>query len=324
MAHLMHTAEDEKPRHVDGVPSIDVSGGGHGHVGLVSALSRPSAPGREMAGHHSVQRRDNCALVDSPVRENSFGKSAHAVYGLTASGGRYEHGTSERKSSILDVKTLIVDDCTLHRENLAGLLAVNGVGDSSAAWDAPSLNEALCAAAPDVVLMSMLTQGNLTLLRAIREGCPSTKVIAVGISEEDESAIIACAEAGVAGYHLRTESLDDLIALITKVVEGKATCSPKVSAILLRRLSMLAAQRQPGGKEISLTARELQIVRMLELGMSNREIADSLCIALHTVKNHVHNVLRKLGVSNRLEAAAASRTVRYGRTGAEGLGRAPA
>ena len=88
-------------------------------------------------------------------------------------------------------------------------------------------------------------------------------------------------------------------------------CSPRVSAILLRRLSALASQRQPTEKELVLTAREAQILKMLELGLSNRDIADQLCIAVHTVKNHVHSLLTKLGVSTRAQAAALSRTIRY-------------
>ena len=81
--------------------------------------------------------------------------------------------------------------------------------------------------------------------------------------------------------------------------------------MLLRRLSALAARPQPEAKELVLTARQAQILRMLEMGLSNRDIADQLRIAIHTVKNHVHSVLTKLGVSTRAEAAALARTVRY-------------
>jgi DNA-binding NarL/FixJ family response regulator len=88
-------------------------------------------------------------------------------------------------------------------------------------------------------------------------------------------------------------------------------CSPRVSAILLRRLSALASQRQAADTELVLTAREAQILKMLELGLSNRDIADQLCIAVHTVKNHMHSLLSKLGVSTRAQAAALSRTIRY-------------
>jgi DNA-binding NarL/FixJ family response regulator len=84
---------------------------------------------------------------------------------------------------------------------------------------------------------------------------------------------------------------------------------------LLQRLSALASQPQnPLGERI-LTAREVEILGMLEAGMSNREIADRLCIAVHTVKNHVHSVLTKLGVATRAEAAASARTQRIGTVG---------
>ena len=77
----------------------------------------------------------------------------------------------------------------------------------------------------------------------------------------------------------------------------------------MRRLSSLATQRQPFSTELVLTMREAQILHMLEMGLSNRDIADQLYIAIHTVKNHVHNLLAKLGVSTRAEAAARFRTV---------------
>src|SRR4051812_33952036 len=109
---------------------------------------------------------------------------------------------------------------------------------------------------------------------------------------------------------MRSQSLEDLLFLICKVAAGESLCSPRVSAILLRRLSALASQRQPLAEELVLTAREVQILRMLELGHSNREIAGKLCIAVHTVKNHVHSLLTKLGVSTRAQAAALSRTIK--------------
>jgi DNA-binding NarL/FixJ family response regulator len=137
-------------------------------------------------------------------------------------------------------------------------------------------------------------------------------VIVLGVSDDIESDIVACAEAGVTGYHMRTESLDDLLVLIRRVAAGESVCSPRVAAILAKRLSALAAQRQPPrAKELVLTAREAQILTLLELGLSNRDIASQLCIAVHTVKNHLHNLLKKLGVSTRADAAALSRTIGY-------------
>jgi len=219
---------------------------------------------------------------------------------------------------------LIIDDSRLHRENLAAVLMRYGRPESAVAWDFPSVCAALADAAPDIVLVNMDTRDNVTLLRSVRAQCPAAKVIAIGVPEDDEAAIIACAEAGVVGYHLRGESVEDLLALMSRVDRGESSCSPRVSAILLKRLSALAAQRHVGEKELVLTTREIQILRLLELGLSNGDIADRLCIALHTVKNHVHSILGKLGVSTRVEAAAHARTLDYTELVVHDVGTRPA
>ncbi|MUL84002.1 response regulator transcription factor [Mycobacterium sp. CBMA247] len=208
-----------------------------------------------------------------------------------------------------DARVLIVDDCTLYRDYLVAVFVSHGAVSPGVAWDVPSLIAAFEARLPRVVVLNMGTRDCAILLRRALSLGPHVRVVVLGVSEDDESEIVACAEAGVAGYHLRTETLQDLLALIHKVAAGESLCSPRVSAILLRRLSVLASQRQPAAKELVLTAREIQILRMLELGLANREIADELCIAVHTVKNHVHSLLTKLGVSTRAQAAAVARTI---------------
>jgi DNA-binding NarL/FixJ family response regulator len=229
-------------------------------------------------------------------------------------GGRSElaRDLAEGKGILGDTRVLIVDDSTLFREYLAGVIAARGVVNPSVAWDLPSLMTAIENTKPRVILLNVATRDSTMLLRQALKLSPSVRVIVLDLSEDDESEIVACAEAGVAGYHLRTESLGDLLVLVRKVAAGESLCSPRVSAILLRRLSALASQRQhPADKELVLTAREAQILKMLELGLSNRDIAEQLCIAVHTVKNHVHSLLTKLGVSTRAQAAALSRTIRY-------------
>ncbi|WP_369803606.1 LuxR C-terminal-related transcriptional regulator [Mycobacterium sp. NAZ190054] len=207
-------------------------------------------------------------------------------------------------------RVLIVDDCTLYRECLVGVLT--GQRDdvaTSVAWDLTSLMAEIEAMRPGVILLNMATHDSSVLLRQVLRHNPDARVVVIGVSEDDESAIVECAEAGAVGYHLRNESLEDLLVLIRKVAAGESSCSPRVSGILLRRLSALAAQRQPAAKEVVLTAREIEILRMLEAGMANREIAERLCIAVHTVKNHVHSVLTKLGVSSREQAASLARNM---------------
>jgi DNA-binding NarL/FixJ family response regulator len=217
----------------------------------------------------------------------------------------------EDQGIIGETRILIVDDSTLSRDYLAGVIAAHGGHIPSVAWDLSSLITAIENTMPRVILLNMATRGAAMLLRHSFTLNPSVRVIVLGLSQDDESEIVACAEAGVAGFHMRNDSLEDLLLLVCRVAAGELSCSPHVSAILLRRLSALAAARQPISKELDLTPREVQILKMLELGLSNRDIAAQLCIATHTVKNHVHSVLTKLGVRRRAEAAALARTSRY-------------
>lgn len=292
----------------------------HRDATLANNEHRPDRPGSRFATHG---RRSLPALTGSLPKHscdpstNGFASATASLPGSIAAlnpvgGSRdpalgWEANSSERRRH--DTRILIVDDCTLYRENLAAVLAANDRAAPRVAWDLPSLRSALEECTPDVVLLSMSTRDSAVLLRTTIASDPVAKVIAVGVSEDDESTIVACAEAGVTGYHLRSESLNDLLLLLRKVARGESACSPRVAAILLQRLSTLAAERKPGAEELVLTAREIQILRMLEMGLSNRDIADQLCIALHTVKNHVHSVLGKLGVRTRAQAVAVSRSL---------------
>jgi DNA-binding NarL/FixJ family response regulator len=218
-------------------------------------------------------------------------------------------GSENREAPTL-TNVLIVDDYALYRDNLAAIFAATGACVAAVAWDLESLSVALESHTLDVILVNMAARDSGSLLREVFAINGDAKVIALGISEDDEPQIVACAEAGVAGYHLRSDSLDDLLHLIRRVATGESLCSPRIGAILLRRLSSLASQRRPVQKELVLTSREDQILRLLELGLSNQEIASQLCIAVHTVKNHVHSVLTKLEVRSRAEAVVRFRADR--------------
>jgi DNA-binding NarL/FixJ family response regulator len=198
---------------------------------------------------------------------------------------------------------LIVDDCAVYREVLASALVANGVRPIRMAWDLPSLIGVLEAGAPLVILMNMATIGVRAFLRAAARLSPRVPVVAVGTSEKDEGTLVACVESGVAAYHMRTDSLADLLVLIRVVAKGGISYPPQISAMLLRRVSAVADGARPA-RIPSLTTREIQVLRMLKLGLSNQEIAARLQIAIHTVKSHVHSLLTKLGVSSRAEAAA--------------------
>jgi DNA-binding NarL/FixJ family response regulator len=208
------------------------------------------------------------------------------------------------------IRLLVVADVRFYREGLAGVLAREGVEIVGAA---ASVDEALARAvelAPEVTLVDLGTRGAVALALALGVASPETKVVALGVREVEEE-VVMLAEAGVAGYVTREQSLDELVAAVHTVAAGETLCSPWLAATLLRRVAELARDRTSAPAAERLTAREREIVGLLGDGLSNKEIAARLRIELPTVKNHVHNVLEKLNVRRRADAAAAARTARY-------------
>ncbi|MGE2834238.1 LuxR C-terminal-related transcriptional regulator [Mycobacterium sp. SMC-4] len=231
-------------------------------------------------------------------------------------------GQSTRRDgrAVQDGGILIVDDCALYREALTYTLTANGLRPVRSAWDLPSLIGTLGSISPRVILLNLATVGVQTFLRAATSLSPRTPVIAVGANEDDEDALLACAEAGVAAYHIRTDSLATLLTLVDAVGRGEIACPTGVSEVLLRRIWRVSGRGRRAVRSPALTAREMEILHLLRLGHSNRDIAARLSIAVHTVKSHVHSLLKKLGVSSRAEAAALSRALDLDREITGGLG----
>jgi two-component system, NarL family, nitrate/nitrite response regulator NarL len=202
------------------------------------------------------------------------------------------------------VRVLPVAEVRLYREGLASSLACRTNLD--VVGTAANRDEALMLVAslqPDVVVLDMATRDSLEIVRAISGSAPRVRILAFAIEELDHE-IVACAEAGVAGYVPCEASTDDLIAAIESVMRGESLCPPRTAALLLSRLATLAKGGQAQSRGLNLTAREREIVVLIDEGLSNKEIAQRLNIEVATVKNHVHNVLEKLHVSNRAQAAA--------------------
>jgi DNA-binding NarL/FixJ family response regulator len=202
-------------------------------------------------------------------------------------------------------RVLIVDDCRIRREYLANVLADDGFG-VAAAWDLDSfrtnMHDGFC-----VLLINLTSRDAKPILRLCCEAGMASRALVFGLDRGDENDIVALAEAGVTGYHMRSESLSELVDFIGGVARGESGCSSGVSTILLQRLSRTAAERMTKSTTAPLTTRETQILQMLELGLSNQEISTRLNIATHTVKNHVHKVLSKIGARSRSQAAALAR-----------------
>lgn len=202
------------------------------------------------------------------------------------------------------IRILIVDDTRLYREGLAQILVrddrLSVVGVAGERDDALACVRELD---PDIVLLHMGMPDSFGILRAVVATAPRTKVVGLRVAETEDE-VLACAESGIAGYLSREGSLDDLLSTVESVARGEVLCSPRVAATLLRRVATLAAERRPRAAAANLTPREREIVGLIDEGLSNKEIAFRLSIEVHTVKNHVHNVLEKLAVHRRSEAAA--------------------
>lgn len=143
----------------------------------------------------------------------------------------------------------------------------------------------------------------LATVRYLHDHLPHLKIVPLGVGEEGD--VVRFIEAGATAYLLVTESFDDLVATLRDVHRGRADCAPEVAVRVLERivdLSRSAGDDHPPPPEHPLTPREQEVLELLADGLANKEIAARLDIALSTVKNHVHNLLEKLGVGRRREA----------------------
>jgi len=161
----------------------------------------------------------------------------------------------------------------------------------------------------DVILIStrLPDNGAIRLTRSIVDESETVQVLAFGVIDSRER-VLQYIEAGAVGYVLKDDSLEDLLAAIRAAEKGKALVSPKIAAALIERVGELARLFSDVDPELigsgSLTEREMEVLELIGKDLTNQEIADRLVIEVGTVKNHVHNILKKLNVSSREDAAA--------------------
>jgi two-component system nitrate/nitrite response regulator NarL len=209
-------------------------------------------------------------------------------------------------------RIVIAAEVGVYAEGLGVGLAAHDLDVAGTATDAVETMRLVRECEPEVLLLDMAMPAGLSLLRVIAADYPDVRVLALAI-EETEDLVIACAEAGVAGYVPRDARVVDVAAIARDAALGQAACSPRIAARLLHRVAVLAAGRPEEPADNGLTRRETEILGLIDDGMSNKQIARKLCIEVATVKNHVHNILGKLQVSRRSEAAAVVRSARAAR-----------
>lgn len=198
----------------------------------------------------------------------------------------------------MPIRILLVDDHSVVRQGLRMFLALDPelevIGEAADGAEAVRMAREL---KPDVVLMDMLmpVMDGVAATAVIRRELPETEVIALTSVLEDEK-VIGAVRAGAIGYLLKDTEADELRRAIKAAANGQVQLSPKAAARLMREV------RAPDSPE-ALTERETDVLRLLAQGKSNKEIAHQLSLSEKTVKTHVSNILAKLGVPSRTQAA---------------------
>jgi DNA-binding NarL/FixJ family response regulator len=214
--------------------------------------------------------------------------------------------------SAAPVRVLLVDDQSLFREALAMLLGVRD--DIDVVGEAGNGDEALARAAelrPDVVLMDlrMPVLDGIAATRRMRVEQPGVRVIALTTFDDDED-VFAALRAGAVSYLLKDVSAARLIEAVLAAARDESVLQPSVAAKVVARFARLPADDaapRPQPLAVPLSDRELEVLRRLADGRTNREIAAELFLAEGTVKNHVTNVLSKLNARDRTQAALRAR-----------------
>lgn len=202
------------------------------------------------------------------------------------------------------ISVFILTDVRIYREGLTLALdrheSVEIVGGARTIQDA---RKRVGQCRPDIVLLDMLMRDSAEAVAAFNDLQPMPKIVALSIAEEDDE-IVSCTELGVNGLVHRNATLSELITTLNCAMQDEFWCSPRAAAAIARRVANMGTAIPVVPTKQSITRRELQIVRLVDEGLSNKEIARHLNIELATVKNHVHNILEKLCVHSRGEAAA--------------------
>jgi two-component system nitrate/nitrite response regulator NarL len=210
----------------------------------------------------------------------------------------------------MTIRLVIVGGVPLYCEGLALALSRDHAFDVVATTSDPATASAVLAHSPaDLLLLDMTVPDSLGFARTLAAENPDVPLVAVSVTES-EASVIACAEAGVAAYVPWDATLEDLADVLRRAARGEASCPPRITAGLIRRLAVLSAERSALSPPSPLTRREEQIVSLMDEGLSNKEIAEQLVIQVATVKNHVHSILEKLDVSRRGQAVARMRLLR--------------
>jgi DNA-binding NarL/FixJ family response regulator len=214
-------------------------------------------------------------------------------------------GGEEGTKGLDELRVLVVDDHDLFRTGLRNLLEEQGVNVVGEAENGESAIRLTSDLAPDVVIMdlNMPGVGGVETTRRLSSLAPLSRVVVLTISADDDD-VMNAVMAGACGYLLKDSSIQELIAGIRAASEGESLISPQIAAKVLQRLR--AQSKDVDAAETiraELSDRELQVLKLIANGKGNAQIARELFISPKTVKNHISNILMKLQIENRIQAA---------------------
>jgi RNA polymerase sigma factor (sigma-70 family) len=203
------------------------------------------------------------------------------------------------------IHVVIADDHTLFREGLAGI--ISGNEDFEVAGQAGTLQEAVQLARdllPDIILLDIdMPGGGLEAARIVAEDCPVTRIVILTSSEEDDH-LISALKIGARAYILKGVAARELLRILRAVSAGESYVPPMLAASLLLEMREAHSQQKQAASPLDeLTPREREILEGLAAGLSNKEIGEKLFLSEKTVKHYMTNILQKLQVRNRVEAA---------------------
>ncbi len=206
------------------------------------------------------------------------------------------------------IRVLLIEDNRLLREGITAMLndqpdirAVSATGNGDALEKARKIK-------PEVVLLDLglRTQNSLRIAELIKKEHPKAEIVVMDLMPA-QAEVVEFVKAGVAGFILKDATIDDFLHTIRSVAEGKKVLPPSLTGSLFSHIVEYAVQSGKADRlmrAVKLTKREHEVVDLIARGMSNKEIAEELSVALHTVKSHVHNTLEKLALHTRLELAS--------------------
>jgi len=212
------------------------------------------------------------------------------------------------------IRVLLIEDNRILREGISAMLndqpdirAVAASGNGDALEKAKSVK-------PQVVLLDLglRSQSSLRIAETIKKRFPQAQIVVMDLIPV-QAEVIEFVKAGVSGFILKDATIDDFLQTIRTVADGKKVLPPPLAESLFSHIVEFAVQTGKADrlmKAVKLTKREHEVVNLISRGMSNKEIAGELNIAVHTVKSHVHNTLEKLALQTRLELASFALTDR--------------